>query len=348
MMTAERPESWTAFLAAKMADDARMHRARPRIVIGVCTRQRNALLRRLIDSIGEQQIPSAYDVGILVVDNNDVPTATKALVGLSGQFPVTVVHEPQIGLVHARNRALDKAVARGADWFIGVDDDEWVADDWLARFIAAFETMRGPVLMAPCRYVYDDTLSPFLAPRQLPTNSRGARPAVMSTGNYALHRRVFDPRHGPGLRFDPAFNESGAEDLEFFLRAERTCGWVAAWVPDAVVFENWDGVRATLRYRMARSLRNQISAYQVARLHRRLGYHGSRLGNLVRVVMRVNRNMVLGTVSMAAGVALLPFAWRRGPVMIGKALERFVCAWAVLPFVFGASPVAYGARADAH
>ncbi|MFG5383229.1 glycosyltransferase family 2 protein [Yoonia sp. R2-816] len=324
-----------------------MHRPQPRLLIGVCTRQRNVLLRRLIDSISAQPAPAGYDVGILVVDNNDDPVARDALVGLSGPFPVTVVHEARAGLVYARNRALNEAAARGADWFVGVDDDEWVAQDWLARFIDGMETLGRSILIAPCRYVYDDGLSRFLQPIQLPSKPRGARPVVMASSNFALHCRVFDPAYGPGLRFHPAYNESGGEDLEFFLRAERACGWVPAALPDAVAFEDWKGPRATLGYRLRRSWRTQLAAFQVARHHRRLGFTSSGGGHVMRMFLQLNRHVVFGAASLMAGLALLLFWPRKGRHLIGAGLERGARVLAVLPFLLGRLPVAYGPRASA-
>lgn len=316
------------------------------ILIGVCTRQRNALLRRLINSIQTQPLPSGYSVEILVIDNNDEPMTLQNLVGLPARFPISVVHERHIGLVHARNRALDEATTRGADWFVGVDDDEWVASDWLAEVVAGTQTATSPVMIAPCRYVYEG-LSHFLTPWQLPQRPLGSRPLVMATSNFVIHRRVFDKTKGAGLRFDLSFNECGGEDLEFFLRAERVHGWVPYWLPDAIVYENWNGNRATLRYRLTRTLRIQISAYQVARLHRRLGIHGSRAGNIMRVLLRVNRHTIYGAFGMICGLAMFPFRPGKGRHLIGGALERGARAIAVLPFIFQKTPVAYGAQVEA-
>jgi len=148
---ATRPDLAITPVQGNVTPDA--HCADQHIVIGVCTRQRHALLRRLIRSIQAQPIPVGYSVEILVVDNNDDPMTLQTIVGLPVRFPISVVHERRIGLVHARNRALDEATARGADWFIGVDDDEWVAADWLDQFIAGMKTAIRPTEIgrASCR-----------------------------------------------------------------------------------------------------------------------------------------------------------------------------------------------------
>jgi len=149
------------------------------------------------------------------------------------------------------------------------------------------------------------------------------------------------------LRFDLSFNECGGEDLEFFLRAERAHDWLPYWLPDAIVYENWAGERATLRYRLKRTLRIQISAYQVAQLHRRLGIHGSRLGNMARLLLRINRHTIYGAFGMLCGLAVFPFQPCKGRHLIGGALERGARAIAFLPFVFQMTPIAYGAQVKA-
>lgn len=254
MMAAAHPDSWGAFLMQDMQGHARQRRQK-HIVIGICTRQRNTLLCRLIDSIMTQDAPIAFSVELLIVDNNDRPTAADAIDGMPGPFPITVVHEAQAGLVFARNRALDEASARQADWFIRLDDDEWVAPDWLSNLIIGMSTHGRPILIAPCRYIYDDHLSPFRRPFQIAKQTAGAAPAILATSNFAIERCIFCPETGSGLRFDPAFNESGGEDVEFFLRARRAFNWAPASWPSAVAYENWNGERATLGYHLKRTLR---------------------------------------------------------------------------------------------
>jgi glycosyltransferase involved in cell wall biosynthesis len=321
-----------------------MARDKPLVVIGICTRQRNEMLRRLIDGIQEQPVSAGYRIEILVVDNNDFPTAAPALDGVADRFPVTVEHEPQAGLVYARNHVLDVAAARDAAWIIGVDDDEWVADDWLAEMILAMETIPSPVLIGQCAYVYDDDLSAYLAPRQLQVLVKGERPWVLASSNFAIQRRVFANDDGMGMRFDPFFNESGGEDVEFFLRAERQYGWVAGGVPDSLVSEAWTGDRATLGYHLRRTLRNQVSGYQITRRHRQLGLDGNIVGNSVRAALRTNRLAVYGLGTLIGGLGLTLVNRPAGRMRVTLGLEKCILAFAIVPFLIGMTPVAYGAK----
>jgi len=314
------------------------------LVIGVCTRRRNALLRRLLESLACQAQPEGYDVMVFIIDNNDVPSATEALQDLPSHFPISVVHEPRAGLVFARNRALDEAVNADADWFIGVDDDEWVADDWLAQLIDGMQALKRPILLGPVVFEYDDTLSPYLEPFQIKIKERGRRPSAFQSGNMALHRQVFDPAYGPGLRFDPALNQSGGEDVEYFRRAERQWGWVPASWPDAVAFESWSGDRATLRYRIHYAWRICAIIYRVEWLHCRLGLRSKRSMFLLRALGNLWSNLVYGVIGLLIGSVQLPFWPETARLMVGRALLRGARAVGILSFFVGIPVRSYADR----
>ncbi|MEJ8560382.1 glycosyltransferase [Yoonia sp. GPGPB17] len=113
-----------------------------------------------LESVWNQPIPSNYDVEIIIVDNNDIPTVTSDVIPVPTKFKVSVFHEAKAGLVNARNRVLDEASS--ADWIIGVDDDEQVESDWLAHFIEAFETLGADIIVAARHLIYAETTSPFI------------------------------------------------------------------------------------------------------------------------------------------------------------------------------------------
>ncbi len=317
-----------------------------KILIGICTRQRNALLHRLLRSLLAQPAPLDYEIEIVVIDNNDHPTAQAALIDLPVGYPIGIIHEPRAGLVYARNTALEAATTRQAEWFVGVDDDEWVAPDWLAQLIRGFRAAGPVVLIGLSRYVYHDDLSPFRRPRQLPTMTPGKQPGVLGCGNYALHRKLFDPSCGVGLRFDLSYNESGGEDFDFMLRAKRVHDWGLYGWPAAIAFEDCLGERATLRYRLKRAIRSQILMHQVGRAHRQAGYHGGLVKNTVRILLRVNRNFIYGMAGLMGGLTMFVINAQTAKQMIGDGLERCACLWAVIPFIFDKRPKAYGSAVE--
>lgn len=313
------------------------------LVIGICTRQRDAQLLRLLASLNAQMLPHGWTAEIIVVDNNDDPSVHDIVTDIDCFCPISVVHEPRAGLVNARNHALDLAQARDAEWFIGLDDDEWVADDWLAHYCQALSDSSGvPIRMGPCTLVFAPDASQFLT-RPAPVYvAAGRRPRALTTQNFAIHRSVFDSKTGVGLRFHMAFNETGGEDSEFFRRGMRLHGFQAGSVPDAMVFEDRKDDRATLRYRLFRTLRNQISLLRIDRMHQQEGIYGTRGLNAKRIAALVLRNIVRLLTGLVVGVGLFAIDREKALQTIGKALQHGARVVAVVRFLLGSIPVVYG------
>lgn len=316
------------------------------VAIGICTRRRLPQLTRLLQSL--QVCFQSADVSVpIVVIENDETTSIGTVIAAFDDLAISAILEPQIGLTQARNRLLDWADANGVDWLIGLDDDEWVSKDWFAAFHQALEAGPPPqIFMGPCQYEYGEDLSPFLSPDQPVEQGKGTAPLVMTTQNYAIHRSLFGSRPGVRLRFHPAFNESGGEDLEFFLRATRVHQAKAAWVPGAVVHEDRIAARATLGYRLDRTRRNQVSLLRIDHLHWQEHGFGNPLRNRLKAIAVINRNLVFGLPGLLLGLILWPVNPDKGKGQIGRALRRLARVQATFDFWLGRSRRAYGKNAQ--
>lgn len=106
------------------------------ITIAVCTWNRAAPLRRTLTSFTALTVPAGLRWEVLVVDNNCTDNTPAVLAEFATALPLRVVHEPQQGAAHARNRAAQEA--RG-EYLLGTDDDVEVEPDWLAAYWAAIQ-----------------------------------------------------------------------------------------------------------------------------------------------------------------------------------------------------------------
>ena len=321
--------------------------AKQGIVIGICTRQRNALLRRLLESIWEQPIPPSYNVEILIIDNDDQPAVTPEIIALPDKFKLTLLHEPKPGLVNARNRVLDFATTANADWLIGVDDDEWVSPHWLEQYIVAFETLNTEIIVAAKHIVYAKKMSPFVEQRQIVEPPAGAPSQILSTANYAISKRVFHSDYGPGLRFAMQFNESGGEDYEFMLRAKNQYELTARYWPYAIASEECAGRRTAFKHHFERRVAAQVTRYRATALHRKTLGDGSSFAATLNLLKRTNRAAVYGTGWCLLGVGLVLIGRKNGRVVIGKGLFAFARAYAIVPYLMGTRTLLYGANVNA-
>jgi hypothetical protein len=167
-------------------------------------------------------------------------------------------------------------------------------------------------------------------------------PEVASTANCAISAAVFDATAGHGIRFDPVFNNSGGEDTEYALRAERQFGLRVRGCPDAIVFEPRSGARATLGYQLRRTLRSQILSFRIAAMHRKAGIMQSTLPLPMILLSKTNRNFVFGIGILLRAVLTLPFAPTKGQRGIGLGLERLTQSIAIVPYMLGYVPLDYG------
>lgn len=111
----------------------------PLISVVICTHNRAHHLRKAIASALDQDVPAA-DYELLVVDNastDDTPQVSASFAAPNLRY----VHEPQLGLCHARNTGWQTARGRYVAY---LDDDAIAEPGWLAAIRDAFAVEPTP------------------------------------------------------------------------------------------------------------------------------------------------------------------------------------------------------------
>jgi succinoglycan biosynthesis protein ExoM len=237
-----------------------------RILLAICTRNRTEMLATCLQSAVKLKEPPAAEVRMLVIDNSEAPATrerNKAVVeSLRSAWPVTVEHEPQLGISFARNRALDAALAFAADAVVFLDDDQTVLEDWLAVLVRAWreegtDAMKSKVRILPRDHLghYDDrALQELLRSRISPRRRTDDR--TLGTNGVLISRRLFNEL---GMRFDPDFALTGGEDTHFFNRAHLR-GARLGRTYETIAFEWWPESRINLRGHLTRGFCFGLSA----------------------------------------------------------------------------------------
>ncbi|WP_342070774.1 glycosyltransferase family 2 protein [Yoonia algicola] len=316
---------------------------RPSVVIGVCTYKRNDRLQELIKSLNSQTGPIEADVSLLIVDNNQVPSVSHDLVGSDTHFPYQILHERKAGLANARNRLFETADASGAEWLIGVDDDELLETSWLSEWIRGINSASREILIGEVSLEYPINASPYIPRRPIAKPDAPKKSFVLGTGNYAVSQKVFSQDRGIGMRFSAEFNEIGGEDAEMILRAKRQHGLAYQRWPYPAVREEQRGDRLKLRYHLTRAIHTQRNGFHIAALHRRNKTLKNATPLAVMLTRRTSKSLVRGVSNLSVGVFWLPFERKTGQQKIGIGLEHLARAWAIIPFVLGIKRRRYGA-----
>jgi glycosyltransferase involved in cell wall biosynthesis len=292
------------------------------ICIGTITRNRPDMLLRLLTSYSRMRIPDGTNIFYIVVENNAEITVAdvveRALPAACGRDEVVVEAEPQQGIPFARNRVLEIALERGADFLTFVDDDEQVDPDWLVNLVKVaqegrYDLVGGPVLI-----------------REMPSGAKGLARALWK-GMQDRNQHVADKaayrfgNKGPnsinistanwlgrldffrltGLRFDEGIGQGSGSDRRLYKDLVAK-GGVSGWTISAPVYDTVPLARLTLGYQFRRG--RDHTAYLFADPNR----NGKlkRRSLLFKAAGRLPR--------IALSVLALPFARGQSMLMIAR------------------------------
>lgn len=275
--------------------------ARPSTVIAVPTFRRPERLRHLLDALA--RLKGLDDAMVLVADNDDAGREGVAVAGAAAAngfpAPIAIITVPQAGLTHVRNAIVEQALRYPTMRRLAmIDDDEWPGPEWLAQLLLVQRNTGAGVVAGPVepRFVED---APGWAMQTLvfrPEQRReGLTDMLYAANNLLVERRALEAIERPW--FDPAFNLSGGEDMDFLTRL-RAAGIAFAWAPSAVVYEAVGPERARKSWVLRRMWRIGITDIMAARKRR--------AGALARLALTVRSLALLGLRTL-----LLPtMAWQ--------------------------------------
>lgn len=220
------------------------------------------MLTACIDSIMFQNIPKAWNVEILIVDNDAEQSAANIIQGYNNStIPVMYFCEKNQGIPFARNRGCFESLNRNVDWILFIDDDENADQNWLISYAQSMEKYAGDVYSGPVRYIFPKNHADWLGNKGDSETPDGALKRRASTNNALVHKKVFEPS-GYGLMFDVDMTFTGGSDTDFFIRYEKLGGKIIH-VANAVVAEVVIPNRLKVTWRLSRQYRSSTNRVYV-------------------------------------------------------------------------------------
>ena len=224
-----------------------------RLTIAVPTYRRPDMLDDCVRSL----LPQVEDgVEVRVIDNDPAASA-RAQVESYGHPRLLYAHEPQPGVVQARNRAVRDM--RG-DYLAFIDDDEIAREGWVrallrhagmgvaASFGRVVPRFAAPVEPGLERLLDDLYTRDLRQPQDADISSHWIK---LGTGNSLFGRAQCFDAPDP---FSARLNGTGGEDV-WLVRSLAQRGLALVWNPAAVVDEQVPADRATLEYVATRRYR---------------------------------------------------------------------------------------------
>lgn len=191
------------------------------ITIAICSYNGGHFLDALIPALRAQHAPCPFD--LLLIDNNssdDTARIAADLVKAEG-VPLRYCLEPQQGIVHARNRALEECLAAAGDgldarYMAFIDVDELPCEGWIAAAVDALEHDGADCVGGAIRVRFpdggrpgwlSDSLMGFLGELDNSPEPRWVKDwsTPVWSGNVAYRLGLFSQ----GLRFDMRYNREG-------------------------------------------------------------------------------------------------------------------------------------------
>lgn len=223
-----------------------------KIDVCICTFRRPFVIETL-KSIEAAAVPEGAELRVIVIDNDDSPTAKERVseTGAKMARPVHYKHAPGANISIARNAGLDAA---DGDWVAFLDDDEVVEPDWLTALVARQKETNADAVFghsranygsdAPAWIIKGDFHSQFAAPRGNEVETGHTCNALLRWGDAPWRAERFALERG----------RSGGEDTEFFFRL-RQMGARYAIADDSIVSEDVPPARLTLGWLLRRRFR---------------------------------------------------------------------------------------------
>ncbi|TIC88388.1 glycosyltransferase family 2 protein [Nocardioides sp. GY 10113] len=221
-----------------------------RIAVLIATYGRPELLMRLLDSLAVQR--TARSLRVVVVDNDPDSSARAAVA--SHPLDVEYHHEPDPGIVSARNRGLASLQAAD-DAMMFIDDDEWAPPDWVETLARACEEWGCAVTTGPVEQAFPVGTPDWLQVGDLHSRAdrrTGSPVHRVATNNTLVLVSAWIDAGRP--EFDQRFRYTGGSDTDFFGRMidlGADCRWVSA----AVVRESVPVERTTTSWVLRRAIR---------------------------------------------------------------------------------------------
>jgi hypothetical protein len=219
------------------------------ITVLICTRNRAAQLRSVLESVTRLRIPPGLQWELVVIDNGSSDNTGEVVQSFGERLPVRLVREDTPGLSNARNSGVAEARGRYICW---TDDDVVIDEGWLAAYVAAFQAHPdavvfggriSPVLEAPTpawvsQLADEWPLTSVFARREwggVPIPLDFDRGVIPWGANFAVRtREQRQVAYDPNLGVSPLQKRVG-EEAEVIYRMLNEPGATGWWTPDAKV-----------------------------------------------------------------------------------------------------------------
>jgi len=226
--------------------------------IAIITCRRPLWLKRLLESLINQQVTNDIKLDILVIDNAGEESTLHVVneVATASPYNITYLEEKTPGIVAARNKCVTEFLQTDAQYLLFIDDDEWPAENnWVQTLLNKQKEYNADVVTSHILSVGEQDTPEWAVELIYGKNplKEGDIVNKFYTNNLLICRNVLE-KITPA--FDKRFAMTGASDYHFALKCTKA--GFKAFYTDAPVIEEFPKSRATIKWFLRRGFRSGI------------------------------------------------------------------------------------------
>jgi len=306
------------------------------VIVAICTLNRPKMLQNCLESIADLEPVEGAFISAVVVENDSKERSRHVVERVAAEtgLKITYTLETKAGIPFARNLALNACLENKADWIALIDDDSIARPDWLRKLYKACKDYKADVANGPVHQIFEKQPPRWSELRDLRMNKKlaerltGEELQYIPTNNVLMASRIVQ-QDGLGLAFEEKL-VSGAEDLDFFLRANKA-GAMLIWVADAFVDETVPASRVT-NYRLL----SRIAAHSCGDAHMEI-LRKIDPPTAFNLFLSVIRNALRGFEMTLRGTLFLLFRRQKAELIFWSGIVKFTKAYGTLKALFGRS-----------
>jgi succinoglycan biosynthesis protein ExoM len=262
----------------------------------IATYKRRQLLRKLLDSILNQNLTDNINLQVIVVDNDVEKSAEHIIKEYENKENITFEYfvQPEKNISLTRNVAVDNSKG---EYLLFIDDDEEADKDWIVKYLEAINKYNADGVFGPVLPLFHD-----LTPAWMKEGSFFTKDCP-PTGNIAVSTRTSnciikaELIKSEPVPFDPEYGITGGEDTHLFTRLKRK-GAIFISSTEAIVIEFIPPERTTMKWLFKKSFQTGNTATR-----RMIENAGNKLLKKVELFLRA---VVFGIISFTLIIIHLP------------------------------------------
>ena len=238
-----------------------------KLLICICTYNRNLSLLRCLKSINNLYVVSNIKIEIIIVDNAIEYSSFKLVKKLKKSFKYKIIHlhEKRRGIVYSRNRFLSKVKKINPQFICFFDDDCVVDRFWLKNVFHIIKSsnakiVTGPQLPLKKNYLNKSNIINYSQFFQKKYKSNIQKVNWAASNNVFLEYDIIEKHK---LIFDKTLNKFGVGEDQLFFSKLNNYGYKIYWSKSVRVFENIHEHRLNLRWLIRRSFRLGVLGHYI-------------------------------------------------------------------------------------